>query len=83
MADTNFVGEGRELIVNKSSIIGTIGVEAEPVVKFLQIASVMSKDTFYAGVPGHHFVLTVRTPGQCTSLMGSRCARTSRRRATR
>ena len=56
MADTNFVGEGRELIVNKNSIIGTIGVEAEPVVKFLQIASVMSKDTFYAGVPGHHFV---------------------------
>ena len=34
MADTNFVGEGRELIVNKNSIIGTIGVEAEPVVKF-------------------------------------------------
>ena len=56
MADTNFLGEGRELIVNKSSLIGTIGVEAEPTVKFLQIASVMSKDTFYAGVPGHYFV---------------------------
>ena len=56
MADTNFLGEGRELIVNKNSIIGTIGVEADPTVKFLQIASVMSKDTFYAGVPGHHFV---------------------------
>ena len=56
MADTNFLGEGRELIVNKSSLIGTIGVEAEPTVKFLQIASVMSKDTFFAGVPGHYFV---------------------------
>ena len=54
MADTNFLGEGRELIVNKNSIIGTIGVEADPTVKFLQIASVMSKDTFYAGVPGHY-----------------------------
>ncbi len=52
MADTNFLGEGRELIVNKNSIIGTIGFEADPTVKFLQIASVMSKDTFYAGVPG-------------------------------
>ena len=37
--EVNFVGEGRFLITNKASLIGTIGVEDEPSVKLLQVAS--------------------------------------------
>ena len=54
--EVNFVGEGRFLIPNKASLIGTIGVEDEPSVKLLQVASCEMKKTYSAGVPGHFFV---------------------------
>ena len=37
--EKNFLGEGRFLISNKATLIGTIGVEDEPAVKMLQVAS--------------------------------------------
>ena len=54
--EVNFVGEGRFLIPNKASLIGTIGVEEEPAVKMLQVASSEMKKTYSAGVSGHYFV---------------------------
>lgn len=53
----NFLGAGRILIGNKSTPIGTLGVESEPSVKLLQFASV-EKNKFYdvPGVLGHYFL---------------------------
>ena len=65
MALLNFLGENRTLIVNKASVIGTIGVEAEPTIRCLQFASIIPKYTHHAGVPGHFFVFG--QPPQFTS----------------
>ena len=37
----NLLAQGRLLIGNKASVVGTIGVEEEPSVKVLQVASVV------------------------------------------
>ena len=52
----NFLGEGRALIANKRSIVGTIGGDGEPTCRFVQVASVVAASTFPAGVLGHYFV---------------------------
>ena len=52
MERPNFLGEGRSLITNKGSLIGTIGVDEEPACKFLQVASVLPKNTYPAGALG-------------------------------
>ena len=52
----NFLGEGRALIANKRSIVGTIGGDGEPTCRFVQVASVVAANTFPAGVLGHYFV---------------------------
>ena len=38
----NFLGEGRALIANKRSIVGTIGGDGEPTCRFVQVASVVA-----------------------------------------
>ena len=56
MATINFLAEGRVLIPNKSTPVGTIGSGDEPAIKFLQIASVVAKQTYHAGLLAHYFV---------------------------
>ena len=53
----NLVAQGRLLIGNKASLVGTIGVEEEPSVKVLQVASVVANNTYKVdGVLGHYLV---------------------------
>ena len=54
--EKNFLGEGRFLIANKATLVGTIGVDDEPAVKMLQVASCDKEKTYSAGIPGHYFV---------------------------
>jgi hypothetical protein len=51
------LASGRILIANKASAIGTIGISYEPAVKFLQVASVVAKQTYTAGVLAHYFTM--------------------------
>ena len=79
----NFLGAGRILIGNKSTPIGTLGVESEPSVKLLQFASV-EKNKFYdvPGVLGHYFLFGQAPLISTGAPMRVRCGQTSRRRAT-
>ena len=54
---SNFLAQGRILITNKVTPIGTISGGEDPAVKFLQVASVVAARTYPAGVMGHYFVL--------------------------
>ena len=50
----NHVGNGRILVANKATAVGTVGVDEEPAFKVLQVASVESTKT-YAAVRGDFF----------------------------
>ena len=53
----NLVGAGRLLIGNKAAPVGTIGIEEDPSIKVLQVASVVAKNTYkVAGVLAHYIV---------------------------
>ena len=55
-AGTNLLGDGRRIILDKASPIGTIGTGADPSGKFLQFASIYPENTYSAGICAHYFV---------------------------
>ena len=61
-ADANFLAAGRLLITNKASLIGLIGVEDEPSIKFLQYASVESKMTYRVPSVHSHYLVFGKSP---------------------
>jgi hypothetical protein len=56
-ATKNLLAAGRLLIGNKATPVGTIGVEEEPSVKVLQVASVVANNTYKVGGVLAHYIV--------------------------
>ena len=55
MTTINLLSEGKILIGNKASIVGTIGFGDDPAIKMSEVASVKASSTFSAGIHAHYF----------------------------
>ena len=54
-AEINLVGEGRYIIPNKAAVLAITSDIEQPSVFCTNLASVVQKNTYNAGVPGHYF----------------------------